>query len=292
MTARARTFLQMIAVTLGFATFFVMLCGWLYDIAYAAAAPLPDAGDAAGWASSLYQFVQAGSHVPAVGAFLVLVVWGLRKFASKITWKNIGAWFLTTIGGYVLGFSTAAILYFGLALSSGGPVTWSLVGSAVGSAYAASGGWEHLKDVFNYLGKKPPIAVTTSAACFALVMIAASCSGCPSVTDSKPVADIIDCTKQDAAKIEALAVQLGCKVVAGAISECTALSGDWATIEASAESAGVAIGGCVLSEIVQQYLAKPKAEPVDRTWMARDALEHFRSTKAHGATFRTTIGDL
>lgn len=291
MTTRARSVVQMFAITIGFAAVLVMIYGWLFDIAYAASAPLPDADDAAGWASSLYQFVQAGSHVPAVGAFLVIVVWGLRKFASTITWRGIGKWFLGTVGGYVLGFSTAAILYFGLALASNGPATWSLVGSAVGSAYAASGGWEHLKDVFGYLGKKP-LAGASSAVVFATLVIAVSCSGCPGVTDSQPAGDVVDCTKQDAAKLEALALELGCKVASGVISECTALSGDWTSIETKAEAAGVAIGGCVLAMIVQQYLAKPRALPVEQTHAAHDALETFRTRKAHGSTFHTASGDL
>jgi hypothetical protein len=296
MTASHRSVLRSAALITALSGLFVMAMSWLADIAYAASQPdsaLPDSNDAQGWVQALYEFVTKGAHVPAVGAFLVIVVWLLRLGATRIPWLGIGAWFATTIGGYVLGFGTAALLDFGLALAAGGVFSWGLIGVAVGHGYASSGGWEHLRDVLGYLGRKPVVGAS-AAASFAVVCIAASCSGCPGsgITGDGVKKDAISCLEDNSGQMAALAAQLGCKFVGGVVSECDGLSGDWGQIESAAERAGAQIGGCVLAELVQSFLSRPRATQVDQTWQARDALERFRTKLAHGATFKTPVGDL
>jgi hypothetical protein len=295
MTANHRSLVRSATLITALTGLFVLMTSWLYDIAYAASAPsqaLPDSGDAQGWVTALYEFVTKGAHVPAVGAFLVIAVWVLRMFAVKIPWLGIGAWFATKIGGYALGLGTAVLLDFGLALAAGGVFTWGLIGVAIGHGYAASGGWEHLKDVFGYLGKKPVVGAS-AAASFAIVCIAASCSGCPTGTStSQAVSDVVDCMKQNQASIEQTAEGFGCHYVGGVITQCSSIPSSWPAVEAQAETAGLAIGGCVLADLVQWYLTRPMAKPVGDTQAARNALETFRVNVAHNATFRTPLGDL
>lgn len=108
-----------------------------------------------------------------------------------------------------------------------------------------------------------------------------------SILSSKPIADIVDCTKQDQSAIEG--------GLAGLLPLLTGGSVDWGTIESRAEALGATIGGCVLSDIVQQYMTRKTATQaeVDGNWLAKDALEHFRSKMVKGATFHTKkYGDL
>jgi len=249
--------------------------------AHAATGLNPD--DPVGALTALYTFIRTGAGTAAVGCGMVALVWALRNLPFD-AWKK---WSTTPLGGYVLAYGTALLTYVGTALGSGNPFTASMLLNALGAALLAAGGWEHLRDILTAVKKTPP-----PMAGAAIVLLLFSCSGCPGVTDSKPAADVIDCTKADEAKLEQLALQLGCTWVGGSISACDSFKADWGTVEAAAEAAGVEIGGCVLASIVQQYLAKPQAKPVDQTWLAHDALEHFRTVKAKGATFHTAQGDL
>lgn len=103
---------------------------------------------------------------------------------------------------------------------------------------------------------------------------------------------VIDCLSADRAKIDATLADLGTKTRADG-------SRDWGAIEADALAAGVVIGGCALAELVQSLLpaapAAPAAEHAAASSddaAARQTFEHFRSTQAGNATFKTRLGTL
>jgi len=111
--------------------------------------------------------------------------------------------------------------------------------------------------------------------------LATGCSG-----SKQPGTAVIDCLVADRAKIDALITDLGTKTKPDG-------SRDWSAIEADALVAGVEIGGCALAEFVESFLApasglKAPSDGVE----ARQTLEHFRSTKTGGASFKTRFGTL
>lgn len=97
-----------------------------------------------GVAGTIYSFVREGKYLPAVGAFLVLVVWFLRSYV--LGWV---AWFKTTLGGYVMTFGTSMLLYFGSALAASVAFSIGLLLKALGAGLAAAGGWEVIKDLLS-----------------------------------------------------------------------------------------------------------------------------------------------
>jgi len=94
---------------------------------------------------------------------------------------------------------------------------------------------------------------------------------------------VIDCTGQNASAVATLFADFKAKLTGG---------GSWALIEADAKSAGVAIGGCALALLVQDYLGNRGAPPRAEGNAARAALEDFRAKVAGGATFKTAAGNL
>jgi hypothetical protein len=99
----------------------------------------------------------------------------------------------------------------------------------------------------------------------------------------RPIADIIDCTKLEGPAFTA------------ELAKLSALVPDWTAIyqTAIADVAGIGyrVAGCVIADLAQQYLTtKGATATIEETWSAHDALEHFRATQAHGATFRTANG--
>jgi hypothetical protein len=97
---------------------------------------------------------------------------------------------------------------------------------------------------------------------------------------------VIDCLAADRAKIDTVLADLGTKTRPDGTR-------DWSAIEADALSAGVVIGGCALAELVESILpsAQHAATSSDDT-AARQTFEHFRSTQAGNATFKTRLGTL
>jgi hypothetical protein len=81
---------------------------------------------------------------------------------------------------------------------------------------------------------------------------------------------IIDCAQQEQGQLASLGARLLPLISGG--------SPDWASVSTQAERAGVAIGGCVLADLVNQWLSRPRA--IDQSHVAWDTLEHFRA--AHG----------
>ena len=108
---------------------------------------------------------------------------------------------------------------------------------------------------------------------------------CPGPGPTPIAGAIIDCTIQNKDQIGLLLAEFR-----------TLLSGqapDWSVIYQRAKTAGKAIGGCALAEIVQEYLGNRAAPPAQAdSWNAFQALERFRREEASNATFRTEKGDL
>jgi hypothetical protein len=74
-------------------------------------------------------------------------------------------------------------------------------------------------------------------------------------------------------------------------------SPDWSAVYQRAKQAGKDVGGCVIAELVQRYLAPAPgtgrtAPSIEASWPAHDALERFRRDEAGGATFHTAYGEL
>jgi hypothetical protein len=97
-------------------------------------------------AQELYKKLRSGEWLAAFGAFLILLVWGLRKFAGR--WVK---WFNTQGGGYVLGFATSLLLALGLAWKADAGFSFGLLTTALGAAWMASGGWEAFNDFLNWV---------------------------------------------------------------------------------------------------------------------------------------------
>jgi hypothetical protein len=113
----------------------------------------------------------------------------------------------------------------------------------------------------------------------ALCLVASSCSWFYS--HGEPV--IVDCVVENQDQLATLYQKLKADVP------------DWGKVKSDAIAAiptyGHKLAGCVIAQLVQQYMTTDKAPPADGT-SARDVLEDFRAKHAGGATFRTAGGDL
>jgi hypothetical protein len=236
----------------------------------------------------LVQFARTGEGRLALGAGLVLFVWALRALL-----KPRIAWFGTPAGGYLLGFGSAAIFYVGGAMLGGVAVTFNLACDAVVAAFAASGKWEALRDVLAKMGRLPPTFKAAGAslvvAITGVALVVTAVGGCKTASGVAGAGGhaLIDCGKADPA------------ILADALSDLASLlagqSPDWNAIEQQAELHGEKIGGCAIAELVQRYLAPEpgRSAPAPESGRAASAaLERFRASVAHGATFRVGGSDL
>lgn len=113
-------------------------------------------------------------------------------------------------------------------------------------------------------------------------------------------AAVINCIGEDIGTTPALDVATVLAIanlLATTKTQCTPAGGalDWACVEAAAINHGKVIGGCAISELVQEYLtpaAGRAAPPAESGRAARAALERFRVEHAGGATFHTAAGNL
>lgn len=121
-----------------------------------------------------------------------------------------------------------------------------------------------------------------------LFVILAVVVACPGVTDTKPgqvvTQSVIDCLKADREQLTNVTGEIR-PLVFG-------YRPDWSAVYDKAKHAGKVVGGCVLADLVQEYLSSKKALPADASWDSRRILEEFRNNEAGGATFRTAHGDL
>lgn len=230
----------------------------------------------------LLEYLLNGRYLPAVGIALITIV-SLARTGLAIRWP----WFKTKLGGYALGFGTAAIAYIGEGLRTGHGVDVGLVGAALAAGWAASGGWEMVRDLIAYW--RTPTAKTEvpkmTVVSGLLITTLLACSSCKDLPPPEAAAAaIVDCVRVDQGQVNAVLREM-MPLVYGA-------SPNWKAVEERAIAAGVTIGGCALAELVQLYLGGRKAPQQADGWAAHDTLEHFRKSIAGGATFRTERGDL
>lgn len=145
------------------------------------------------------------------------------------------------------------------------------------------------------------IKTASAAALLVLLAIGAAASLTSCAASEKIVVDeghqIVDCARLDADKIAVVAGQLAAAVAAYLV---TGRAVDWDAIEASAEAAGLAIGGCALGPVIAQHEAaessssprtagaRPPANDASAAWAAFARLK----ARAGVATYRTSAGDL
>lgn len=116
------------------------------------------------------------------------------------------------------------------------------------------------------------------------LVTAAGAIGCGSARN--PGNTVIDCLAADRAKIDTLIADLAAKTRSDG-------SRDWSAIETDAISAGVTIGGCALAEFIESLLQPSQhVQASSEDAQARQTFEHFRSTQAGNATFKTRLGTL
>lgn len=108
-----------------------------------------DVSDPGSTADELLGMLRSGRYLPAVGAVLVLLVTAVRRGLLK-GWGPAQ----TKLGGYIVGFGTATLLFVGVALAASAPVTAGLILNALGAGLAASGGWEAFLDVLSFAKSK------------------------------------------------------------------------------------------------------------------------------------------
>jgi hypothetical protein len=248
----------------------------------------------AGTVSDLIGMLMSGKYIPAVGAFLIAAVTALRGL----------------LGGYVLGFGAAAVLYVAVAMQAD-QLSIGVLAAALGAGWAAAGGWNHLQDLLGWLtppppSKQQPVVVTPTSGpgaplqaaivlgVVAICMVSGglmmqACSGAKHAETA-----VIDCTGGTVPGVVANVLETlsdwsrdetagGCR---------TATGYDWGCVESKAIAKGEQVGGCAIAELVQTILGGTKATPVSDSWLARAALEDFRARAAGGATFHTPRGDL
>lgn len=103
-------------------------------------------------------------------------------------------------------------------------------------------------------------------------------AGCPADPNG-PRQTAINCLGVNRPQIASLLVELS-PLVSGN-------KPDWPSVYQRAKTAGTSIGGCVLAELVQNYLGGTRAPEPGDGWTAHETLERFRAQEANNATFKT-----
>lgn len=216
-----------------------------------------------------------GKYIPAVGLALIAFVAVAR---GGLTW--LSPWFATKPGGYLVGFTSAFALYVGAALRDGAGLTVGLFTAALGIGWAASGGFEMVRDLLEYMRRKAP---TRPTLVLLVLQVALGGFGCKVTRPYLPPVThpIVDCAAASLA--DALVVSWFTR------------RPSWSQIRNEAIDAGIEIGGCAFAAYLQRYLAPAPgnaAPPPEDAIAAKDAFEQYRNVHALNATFRFRDGDL
>ena len=121
-------------------------------------------------ANTFLQLLTTGQYLPAVGIALIAVV-AVARFTLAMRWP----WFSTKVGGYVLGFGSATVLYVGAAWRDGAGMSVGLFAAALAAGWVAAGGWETLRDILGGLRTKAPPTSTVLVVAAALLLGVSSC---------------------------------------------------------------------------------------------------------------------
>lgn len=179
-------------------------------------------------ASQIIEYLTQGKYLLAVGVALVAIAQ-----LVKLGLGSLFPWFKTSqLGGYIVGFGTSALIYFGTALEQGVAITWQLASISLVMAFAASGKYEMGKDVVRFTRTKMrlariraqaidttpsggilrlarpiivPVRQTFSVFAFAGILVGLSIlplailpsSGCSAAQKAAASSTLIDCAKQD-----------------------------------------------------------------------------------------------
>jgi hypothetical protein len=234
----------------------------------------------------------AGKYLPAIGLFLIAFV-GVARAGFGSHWP----WFKTKIGGYVLGYGSAVLLYIGGSWSAGAGVSIALLLNAIAAGWAASGGWEMARDMIEAFRRKGdpgegeevaklPRASVVSLGAVVAIVVALTAVGCGHSSTAGKIADRIDpivwdCTILDKSKLEIAGIAIG----------KLASASDWIGAAGEAANFGAMLGGCKLAEYVQEKLSR-RGVNMAEAWSASDAMQRFRDELAPGVVFHTEAGDL
>lgn len=146
--------------------------------------------------STLISYLTDGKYLLVVGMVLVLL--------AQLARTGLGAWipwFKTQLGGYVVGFGTSAIVYFGTALQQGAAITFRLVSICLVMAFAASGKYHAVRDLATAVRKRPVVGGVVKVTLFALMMISISSApiACATLKADGKIAEasLINCGKQN-----------------------------------------------------------------------------------------------
>ncbi len=93
------------------------------------------------FATDIYEAIDSGQWLAAIGAALMLFVWGVRKFGGKIA-----PTLCTQAAGRILAVGSAAIVTVASAFLSGRPPSYGLFLGALALAWTSSGMWTDVKD--------------------------------------------------------------------------------------------------------------------------------------------------
>jgi hypothetical protein len=101
-----------------------------------------------------------------------------------------------------------------------------------------------------------------------MIAIVLCLQGCGQHFNKKAIQGaVVDCAKQDTVKLQEITAELA-PLVFG-------FTPDWKEVRARTQKAGVALGGCVLAKLVNDYLARPRA--LENSESAYSVLEKFRA---------------
>lgn len=118
--------------------------------------------------SQLLEYLTSGKYLLAVGFVLVALAQALRTGLGA--WQP---WFKTQLGGYVVGFGTTALVYFGTALQQGAAITWQLVSIALVMGFASGGKYQMVRDVVTKIRQGTTAAGAAKAALLSAAIVGA-----------------------------------------------------------------------------------------------------------------------
>lgn len=215
-------------------------------------------------------------------------IWGGMLLLYGLMYQVVKAGFVKKLAGNRLAGVVAMVGVFGAMLEAHfGSGSWAGV---VVTAIAA------LKMLINPTVTPAPNGNGTGKTVLASMLVGAVLVGGSFMASCGPnspnvvgpvVTGTIDCTIDNGGQIAALLASLkpapGQKI-------------DWHLVYSKARAAGTTIGGCVIAQLVQEYLTSSTYASTsgsgDDGWDGYGAFEKFRLEEAHGATFHTAHGDL
>jgi hypothetical protein len=224
----------------------------------------------------MYGFIKNGEHLPAVGAGVMLFVWLLRWGHTKLP-APIGPFFKTKLGGYLLGFGTAANVYLGTALMANKGWTIGLLVQAVGVGFTAAGSWDAVKDLMKKdAGTKAVITTLT------LALLVVSVTACRPIKQEggRIGGDVVDCTVGELVNLGGLI-----PTILPSLGEAP----EWNVVAAQLEQAGGRVGTCVLAMLVDRWRSNAKLATPEGSVAADAALKAFKA-KFHVAVVKTQFG--